>query len=181
MFKFDKEHRLFYIYGELDAELSEFSFELLNLIKEDKKASSPDELDHIDIVINSQGGILYETFNACNIIKSSIAPVHTYANGYCQSGAVLLLLSGTKKFAFPNTAFMMHSPIFYRETPYSNFKNCLKYIEVENKEYENFILNNSKMTKEVMKKIFQSNTDKYFSSDEALQLGIVDEVITKLV
>lgn len=178
MHKISTENRLGIIYGELNDDISELCFELLNLNENDKKEgiTSP-----FHLIINTQGGALYATLHLCDIIHSMTSHVYTYASGYCQSGGILILLAGKRKFSFPYTSFLMHSPIFYRETSYANIKNAMINVENENIEYINYIKKYSNLKAKDVNRIFSSNADVCFTASDALSMGLIDEITEHIV
>lgn len=184
MYKISTENRLIMIYGEINEEISELGFDLLDLNETDKKflKKNPKKLlEPIHVVINTNGGLLYSSLHICDILHSMVAEVKTYASGYCQSGGILLLLAGDKKYSFPHASFMIHSPTFYREAVYANVKNTLKHIDVENQEYEDFIEEYSELTKRDIKKIFSCNIDTCFTATKAKEIGLIDDIVDQLI
>lgn len=62
----------------------------------------------IEIFIRTDGGIVEDMFAVYDAIRQSDAPVHTYGVGCVASAGVLLLASGSCRFAFENCWLMHH-------------------------------------------------------------------------
>lgn len=132
----------------------------------------------IKLFINTPGGSVLDGFTLISIIKTSKTPVYTYGIGLVQSMGIPLLASGHKRFVYSNTRLMLHSVATFQEGTLETLRVSVKETEDIQKTLDLFIVNNSKITEEQLQKISTQNTDYYFDSTKALELGIVDEVIT---
>ena len=181
--KIDVEKRLFYIYGSIDTGLNEASFELQSLIQDDimkYSKNKKEKVPNINIVINSFGGSLMDTLSFCDIIKSSYAPVITYATGNCFSAALLLLMAGGVSLAFENTSFLIHSPSFFKTGQYCNVNDAIKHVDNENSYFLKYIENNSDLDMKKIKKIFDSARDYFFNVEEAKDMGIIQGITDRI-
>src|SRR6478752_4915211 len=53
----------------------------------------------IDLIINSNGGSVYDGFGLINVIENSKTPIHTYVYGLAASMSLLIAVSGHKRYA----------------------------------------------------------------------------------
>ena len=135
----------------------------------------------IEIYINSPGG----TFTALTAIYDTmryIKPdVRTVCLGQAASAAAVILAAGTKgkRLALPNSRILIHQPA--TEGGYGQSSD----IEIQAKEIlrirslmeEMLATDTGKSIEEVSRDI---ERDKYLTSEQALEYGIIDEVLTSL-
>ncbi len=132
----------------------------------------------ISIYINSPGGsttALMAIYDTMQFIKPDVA---TYCMGLAASAAAVLLAGGAegKRFALPHSRIMLHQPHI------SGLGGQATDIEIhareilKTREDINVIL--AKHTKQPLEQV-QQDTDRDFwmGSDEAMEYGIVDQVI----
>ena len=133
--------------------------------------------EEIYLYINSPGGSItsgMSIYDTMNFIKS---PVITIGLGMCASMAAFLLSSGNKRFALPNTEIMIHQPIGGAQGQATDIKIAAERI-IKLKEKLNKIL--AKNTKQSLKKISQdTERDNFLDTQEALNYGLIDEIIKK--
>jgi ATP-dependent Clp protease protease subunit len=141
-------------------------------------AEDPDK--DIYLYINSPGGIVsagLAIYDTMNYLKSNVS---TICIGQAASMGALLLTAGTKgkRFSLPNSRIMIHQPI-------GGFQGQATDIEIHAKEILKLkdSLNNilAKHTGQPIEKIrTDTERDFFMSSEDALQYGLIDEVITKV-
>ncbi len=133
--------------------------------------------EEIYLYINSPGGSItsgMSIYDTMNFIKS---PVITIGLGMCASMAAFLLSSGNKRFALPNTEIMIHQPIGGAQGQATDIKIAAERI-IKLKEKLNKIF--AKNTKQSLKKISQdTERDNFLDAQEALNYGLIDEIIKK--
>lgn len=166
----------------LSDEINNYTFDLIQYIirwnKEDKKLPV-EKRKPIRIIIDCPGGHLSVSETLSNIIKMSKTPVYGIALGYVASGATVIYLSCHKKFALPNSVFVLH------KGSCSGVSGTYDEIVAFARDYEkqmdmliNFYITNTKYTEKEIEENIQ--TDWYIRTEEALQKGIVDELITNI-
>ena len=162
--------RIIFISGEINNSLSNIVVsELLYL----------DSINHNDIslYINSSGGEISSglaIYDTINFIKSD---VKTICVGMSASMAAFLLSSGTKgkRYSLKNSEIMIHQPLGGTEGKATDIKIAAEHI-IKIKEKINKIL--SKNTNQPLKKIIKdTECDYYMNPKEALNYGLIDEII----
>ena len=141
------------------------------------ESEDPDK--DIQIYVNSPGGSVtagLAIYDTMQFVKNDIV---TYCVGQASSMGALLLCAGTKgkRFALPNSRIMIHQPsggaqgqateieITYKEN--QRLKDMLTEIMV-------------KHTGQPIKKLAKDmDRDFFMSSEEALQYGLIDRVLTE--
>jgi len=131
----------------------------------------------IEIMIDSYGGAVYQCMGLIAVIEESKTPVHTYVTGAAMSCGFLLLISGHKRFAYKRA-----TPLYHQVS--TGFWGKVKDMEeslVETKRLQKIIeeltLDKTKITKKKLEKIYKRKVDWYMSAEEALKLGVVDEIV----
>lgn len=166
----------------LSDEINNYTFDLIQYIirwnREDVKIPV-EKRKPIRIIIDCPGGHLSVSETLSNIIKMSKTPVYGIALGYVASGATVIYLSCHKKFALPNSVFVLH------KGSCSGVSGTYDEIVAFARDYEkqmdmliNFYITNTKYTEKEIEENIQ--TDWYIRTEEALQKGIVDELITNI-
>ncbi len=140
-----------------------------------------DSISHkdINIYINSPGGSITSgmaIYDTMNYIKSDVS---TICIGMAASMAAFLLSSGKKgkRYILPNSEVMIHQPLGGASGQATEIKIAANRI-LKLKDKLNKIL--SKNTGKDLE-IIENDTERdyFMDSDEALNYGIVDEILTK--
>ena len=174
----DLENRTYW----LNDEINHFTFDLVQYIlrwnKEDKGIPT-EERKPIRIIVDCHGGMLSVTKTIVNIIKMSKTPVHMFALGFVASGASMIYLAGHKRYALPNTTFLLHKGNCGGLS--GTFDELLAFMEDYQKdvaELIDFYKENTKFSPEDIESKIQGEW--YIRIDEALENGIVDEIVTDI-
>lgn len=164
------ENRIIFINGEINDSLS-------NLVISELLYLNSINHNDIDMYINSPGGSVTSglaIIDTMNYIKSN---VRTTVVGMAASMASLILASGTKgkRYSLKNSEVMIHQPLGNTSGQATDIEIQAKRI-VNKKKMLNKML--SSLTKQPLDKIENdTERDKYLSSKEALEYGIIDEII----
>lgn len=143
---------------------------LLHMRDESKKK------DPINIIINSDGGDVYEALGMIDFIQSLDVKVNTICRGRAMSAAALLLCSGTGvRAASKNSTIMFHemSSGIYGKS--SDMKANVQHMEKLEEILVNIMSENSNKDKKFWRDI--TIKDYYLSPQEALELGVIDTII----
>ncbi len=133
--------------------------------------------DDIHMYINSPGGSVTSgmaIYDTMNFVKSDVS---TNCIGIAASMGAFLLSSGEKgkRYALPNSEVMIHQPLGGAQGQATEIKIAAERI-LKMRDKLNKIL--AKNTNQDLKKIEQdTERDNFMSSDEALEYGIVDNII----
>ena len=133
----------------------------------------------INIYINSPGGIVTAGLAIYDTMQFVKPDVCTYCVGQATSMAAVLLSAGKKgkRYALPNARVMIHQPWGGVQGQAADINIQAKEI-LKMRDSINEIL--AKHTKQPLEKI-QKDTDRdyFMSSKEALEYGVIDEVIVE--
>ena len=166
----------------LNDEINNYSFDLVQYIirwnRED--AGIPvEERKPIRIIIDCGGGHLSVSETLSNIIKMSKTPVYGIALGYVASGASVIYLSCHKKYALPNSVFVLHKGSCSGVS--GTYDEIVAFARDYEKQMEvliDFYINNTSYTEAEIEENIQ--TDWYIRIEEAQEKGLVDEIITDI-
>jgi len=141
------------------------------------EAQDPDR--DIFLYINSPGGYVASGLAIYDTIQYIRPDVHTICMGQAASMAAVLLCAGAKgkRSALPHARVMIHQPMGGSEGQASDIEIYAKEIVLMRERLNKII---SEHTGQTLKKV-EKDTDRNFfmSSEEALEYGIIDQVITR--
>ena len=165
------ENRIVFLIGEISYQrAAEVIMKMLYL--DNLKRSS-----EISLYINSPGGSVDDTMAIYDTMCYVGSPSATYCIGRAQSGAAIILAAGTKgrRHALPHAKVMLHQPWGGVSGQAADIKIQAEEI-LKAKKMINEIL--SKHTGQPVEKILaETERDRYMTANEALQYGLIDEVL----
>lgn len=172
------ENRELFLPEEVDDSIiSEIVSHILRYNKEDENLPV-EERKPIKIFINCYGGDVIACFSAIDTIKLSKTPIYTYNLGKAMSSGGLILMACHKRFSYKNAVVLVHQGYAGASGTTSQVFDTVEFqrrIEVRVKD---FIIENTKITKQAYARKLKEEW--YLFGDEALEQGIVDELITEL-
>ncbi|MEM1330843.1 MAG: ATP-dependent Clp protease proteolytic subunit [Planctomycetota bacterium] len=165
------ENRIVFLIGEINhASAARVMMQLLYL---DNQKKGQD----ISLYINSPGGAVDDTLALYDTMRFLGSPVATYCIGRAYSGGSILLASGTKgkRFILPHAKVMIHQPYGGITGQAEDIRLQAEQI-IKAKRTLNEIL--SRHTGQDVERIqADGERDKYFTAQEAVEYGLVDEVL----
>ena len=135
----------------------------------------------IKFVISSCGGQATEMFSIYDVMRNvrQDIDISTIGLGKVMSAGVLLLAAGSKgkRKIGKHCKLMIHNISSVMEGDISDLKNDVIELERIEKLYIKALAAETNMSKKYIKKLFDQKVDIYLTAEEAVELGIVDEVI----
>lgn len=131
----------------------------------------------IKVYIDSYGGAVYQCFGLLSVIERSQTPVHTIVTGCAMSCGFLILLAGHKRFAHKMSTPLYHqvSTGFFGKV--QDMEEKLEEAKRLQTQIEDYTKSRTKIGKKKLREILENKKDWYMSADEALELGVVDEIL----
>lgn len=129
----------------------------------------------IEILLSSEGGDVISGFLLIDVIKKSLTPIHVTAMGLAASMGALILLSGHVRKAYANTTILIHDGSLSVSSTSKKAKQTMKYYDKLEERVNALILSSTKIDKELLDS--KSDDEWYMFADEALELGIIDQII----
>jgi ATP-dependent Clp protease protease subunit len=129
----------------------------------------------VHIHLNTSGGSVFDGNQIYNALKTSKAKIHFIIESLVASMGTIFMLSGDTISMRENAYLMVHAPSGYCDGTAKEFTSTAKVLQMMEK---NFLAKYSKKTgKTVDELAYLMEGDNWFSADEALALGLVDEII----
>ena len=141
-------------------------------------ANRPEEKknDPINLLLNSNGGDVYEALGIIDYIESLSVPVNIIARGRAMSAGAMILCCGTGiRAASKSTTIMVHeasAEIFGKS---GDIKANADHIDELEEDFYKIMANKTKQDEEFWRKACRK--DFYMSAIKAKELGLIDEVI----
>jgi len=137
--------------------------------------------EDLHLLISTGGGAVYEMFgiiDMMNIVKRR-RDISTLGTGKIFSAGVPILASGTKgkRFVTRNARIMMHRCSAGNMGSTADIKVTHDEMRVMEDQMVQVIAENSKLSVGEIHNMFSKNTDEYFSAQEAIEMGLADEII----
>jgi len=131
----------------------------------------------IKIYIDSYGGNVYQCFGLLSVMKRSKTPIHTIVTGCAMSCGFMMLISGHKRFAHE-----LSTPLYHQvsSAAWGKLKDMEQDVEEAKrlqKIIENITLDRTNISKSKLKEVLEQKIDWFMSAEEALKLGVVDEIL----
>ena len=167
----------------LDADVDEYCIELAKLItrinKEDE-GIKPLDRKPIKLLIFSNGGSLDINNFVIDVIKLSKTPIYGFNMGICASAGCFIYLSCHKRFAMPNSKFLIHRGS--AENISGTYDQILSYVMEYQRQMDdlaNYILENTSIDEETLNE--NLGTEWYISAKDAHEkYGMVEGIVKSL-
>lgn len=187
----DNTPRVIGICGDLDEEKAgELIYGMITLaensatfkLKDPKDEDSEVIVSHepFEFYISTLGGNAQEMFGLHDIMRviRERCDICTVGVGKVFSAGTLLLASGTKgkRKIGKNCRVMIHSVLGANQGSLHNLENEIDEVRDVQERYIEAMAQETNMTKRYLKKILDRKLNAYFTADEAVELGMADEV-----
>ena len=174
----DLQRRTFWISDEVNDDLMyELSHYILKWNAEDRDIPEMDRKP-IYLLINCQGGDLDAYASICSMIELSKTPVIGVAMGLVASAASLIYLSCHVRLALKSSYFILHKGSAALSGAFDNIMNSIDDYKREVEKMVNHILEHSNYERQEVES--HIGRDWYVRAPEALEKGLVDEIITDI-
>lgn len=171
-------NRMIWVNSEIDSILAqEVIHYIIKWNREDKDIPAMDRKP-IRLLFDCSGGSLDAQAAICSAIELSKTPVVGIAIGLVASAASLIYLSCHVRMALKSSYFILHKGSAALSGDYENIMSSIADYQKEVEKMVSFIVEKSKYTRaEVEEHI---GKDWYVRAQEALEKGLVDEIITDI-
>ena len=159
---------------------------ILSMDKEEVEKLSEEEISlmkpNIDFYISTNGGSADEMFGMYDVMRfikdSGTSTITTCGIGKVMSAGVLLLAAGTKgkRRVGKHCRVMLHSVIGGSTGPMHQLENEFAEVKKIQDTYIKALVEETNMTEKELRKLLKRKTNVYLSAEEAVELGIADEV-----
>lgn len=171
------ERRLF-INGEIDSEIIDtIVYHILRYNREDLNKPIENRLP-IKLYITTNGGSVVDGYALIDAIMTSKTPVYTINQAYNYSMGFLIFIAGNKRFAMPNSTFLMHDGSSFAWDSTAKMKDRVDFeanqVEIHTK---NYIISRTKIDQKLYDEKYRMEW--YFYPEEAKDYGVCDYIIGK--
>lgn len=165
------DNRILFMIGEINYQMAT-SIVMKLLYLDNQKPGS-----EISMYINSPGGSVDDTMAIYDTMRFISSPVATYCVGRAQSGAAVILAAGKKgkRHALPHSKIMLHQPWGGVTGQASDIKIQAEEIIKAKKMISELLSKHS--GRDIEKILAETERDNYMTADEALEYGLIDEVL----
>ena len=148
----------------------------MNKLEKDSKERLP-----IEFYLSTYGGSaddMFSIYDMMNLVKET-CEIHTNALGKVMSAGVLLLAAGTKgkRKIGANCRIMLHSCNAGNVGDIHNLQNEMEAISDLQDKFIAALVAETSLTKKQLKKLLDRKVNVYLTAQEAIEYGIVDEII----
>ena len=134
-------------------------------------------LTPITFMLSTPGGNCYDGLALYDTIANSSTPVEIICSGKVMSMGVITLLAADIRKSYRNTTFMIHQVSGMNFGTLQDMKESVEESERVNSLLFDIIQKKSKVTKERLDEVAKQKEDWFFSAEEALDMGIITEII----
>ena len=185
LLKLPKNRDLFFTKQVDQASIGDLTQKIIEINKDDdhlKKLYSVYNLtykpDPIKIYIDSYGGSVYQCFGLLSVIERSETPIHTIVTGCAMSAGFMILINGHKRFAHKLSTPLYHQVSSGAFGTAKEMEEKLEEVKRLQGQLEDIVKEKTNISKKKLKEIFDNKIDWYMSAKEALELNVVDEILS---
>lgn len=179
-----KERNLFFDKQVNQSSINNLSKDIIEISEHDeyiKKIYSVHDLEYnpkpIKIYIDSYGGNVYQCLGLIGIMKSCKTQIHTIVTGCAMSCGFLISISGHKRFGYPRSTYLYHQVSGGAFGKSKDIEEEVVEILRLQKSIEDITLESTAITKKMLEKVYKGKKDWYISSEQAIKLKVIDEII----
>lgn len=141
--------------------------------------TAPDGDKPINIILNHNGGDVYEALAIYDAIKNCKNTVNITVYGKAMSSGAIVLQAGDRRIMMPNSTLMVHYGYSAAEDHSKTVEKTINENARLDRLAEDLFLDrikekNPKYTKGKIKKLL--TFDSYITAEDALSLGLIDEI-----
>ena len=150
--------------------------------REDPESNIVPVAKSINMFISTHGGSASDMFSILDVmemVKKNTCDIETYGMGKVMSAGLPILAAGSpgKRKVGRNCRIMLHNVMAGTGGTIFSMENELEEIKWVQDRYIECLAGYTKMTAARIKKILKTQKDTYFSAEEAIKMGIADEII----
>jgi len=189
----DKELRTINLYGDINERVGADVVAALLYLENSSHMEMPEHPDNteempivvarsIAMLVSTHGGTASDMFSILDVmdmIKERTCDIETIGIGKVMSAGVPILAAGTpgKRAVGRNCRIMLHNVMAGTGGTIFSMENELEEIKWVQERYIETLANYTKLTPSKIKKLLKTQKDVYISAEEAIKMGIADQII----
>ena len=135
------------------------------------------DMPHIQMLLSTYGGCVYDGLSLYDAIKNSKTEVDITCFGKIMSMGIIILLSAKTRKAYHNTTFMIHEGSSGFIGKVADMEESVEESKRLREVLFDIIERESKIPKAKLDEVRKSRMDWYLTAEEALEYGIITEII----
>lgn len=136
---------------------------------------SLDGKEEIDVVINSNGGDVFQGIAIGNLLKANKAKINIIINGVAASAASIIAMAGDTIQIYPNAQLMIHRASTWAEGNVDVFRQTANQLESIDKSVKASYQSRFNGTAHELDELLIA--EKFMDAETAINYGLVDEII----
>ena len=144
---------------------------------DNKLSPMPVSLTPIELYLSTCGGNCYDGLSLYDVIEASQTPVEVICTGKIMSMGVIVALGAKVRKAHKNTTFMIHQVNGLSFGTLRDMQDTVAEATRINEMLFHIIQSKTHITEAQLHDVLESKKDWYLTSQEALQLGILTDII----
>lgn len=168
-----EDRRIVFVEGEINSDSSDdFAKQIMHLVLSDSEKP-------IKLVINSGGGEIDAGLKMCDVVSECPCKIDAYCFGKAYSMAAVLFESvNGERNMVGHSKIMLHQPSVYglQKGTALEIEELSKQLSDKNDLLLSIVAKRCNMSLSKLKK--ETEKDKYYSAEEALKVGLTDNVVT---
>ena len=137
----------------------------------------PVSLTPIEFYLSTCGGSCYDGLSLFDVIEASKTPIEVICTGKIMSMGIIVTLGAKVRKGYRNTTFMIHQVSGVSFGTLRNMEETMVEVGRVNKMLFDIIKSKTKVTEAQLNEVIQQKKDWFISADEALELGILTEIL----
>lgn len=168
-----EDRRIVFVEGEINSDSADdFAKQIMHLVLSDSEKP-------IKLVINSGGGEIDAGLKMCDVVSECPCKIDAYCFGKAYSMAAVLFESvNGERNMVGHSKIMLHQPSVYglQKGTALEIEELSKQLSDKNDLLLSIVAKRCNMSLSKLKK--ETEKDKYYSAEEALKVGLTDNVVT---
>ena len=144
---------------------------------ENKLSPMPVSLTPIEFYLSTCGGSCYDGLSLYDVIEASKTPIEVICAGKIMSMGIIVALGAKARKGYRNTTFMIHQVSGVSFGTLRGMEETVVEAGRANKMLFDIIKSKTKVTETQLNEVIQQKKDWFISADEALELGILTEIL----
>lgn len=157
------------IYGDIGGWYYENTIESLS-----EQIKNMDDINEINVYINSYGGELAEGLAIYNALKQHKATVNTYVMGFACSSASLIFMSGDNRYISKSSMIMIHNAISSCCGNSEDMRSMAETLDKMNNAICNVYLDNVNISDEEIHNLLDNES--FLGYEDAIEYGFATEL-----
>lgn len=134
-------------------------------------------LTPIELYLSTYGGGCYDGLALYDVIEASKTPIEVVCTGKIMSMGIIVALGAKVRKGYRNTTFMIHQVSGVSIGTLRDMEETVAEVSRINDMLFKVIKSKTKVTEERLNQVIQQKSDWFITAEEALELGILTEII----